>query len=680
MRVKPYSPVLYNSFGTELPRKNKALEAQAMHPGKPLTDQARAYQEALAAYKKAERAFSKALTQRTNDFETHLSSAEGALLKRLKIRLFEAEEKQRFYEPYVSLSYNAELRHAVSALECEQLPEIIEAYMSAERDIREAQARLMGMDSKQEQRVTAELAQFKSIQKERYKQGVDALREKRRDHLISDKALRNGIAELKRDMRSQIEIKSYDLPTKAEKALISSKRHFLKKGIRRSLKVLESNISDLRRRIPVEVPGRFPLASFLSIPIPGLGQLFNRQYLKALLFGIGALFIYFVAIPYALGYGNYQGWGIPGLVSLAEGGRKIDKSLIYMIEGIVAIFLLIFALGIYILAFKDAHHTEKNKLRGIRPKNWFETRAAIEQEGFPYMVSLPALVVTVFIVLVPIATAILLSFTNMDPQHQSKFSWVGLENYKIIATGSGLAGSVFWKILLWSVIWTLAATTLAIVVGFFLAILANNARIRGKLFFRIVFLLPWAVPAFITIMFFSIMLSPDGALTTLLGSWFGIHYSIKTDPTLSRVALILLQTWLGSSYVFLLSTGVLQAIPGDLYEAAEIDGASAWQKLRRITLPLVLFQTAPLLVGQYTFNFNNFSIIYLFNSGGPFNPVEYGNLAGSTDLLISYIFKLTMENQYQSIGAAITIVISLGLMFFAFIGFKNSKAFKEERL
>jgi len=94
----------------------------------------------------------------------------------------------------------------------------------------------------------------------------------------------------------------------------------------------------------------------------------------------------------------------------------------------------------------------------------------------------------------------------------------------------------------------------------------------------------------------------------------------------------------------------------------------------------VLFQTAPLLVGQYTFNFNNFSIIYLFNSGGPFNPSKYGNLAGSTDLLISYIYKLTMENQYQSIGAAISIVISLGLMLFAFIGFKNSKAFKEERL
>ena len=138
-----------------------------------------------------------------------------------------------------------------------------------------------------------------------------------------------------------------------------------------------------------------------------------------------------------------------------------------------------------------------------------------------------------------------------------------------------------------------------------------------------------------------------------------------------------MQGWLGSAYVFLISTGVLQGIPSDLYEAAEIDGATGFQRTMKITIPLVLFQTAPLLVGQYTFNFNNFSIIYLFNQGGPFNPSLYGNMAGSSDLLISYIYKLTIENQYQSIGAAITIVISIVLMIFSYIGFKNSKAFKE---
>jgi arabinogalactan oligomer/maltooligosaccharide transport system permease protein len=285
-----------------------------------------------------------------------------------------------------------------------------------------------------------------------------------------------------------------------------------------------------------------------------------------------------------------------------------------------------------------------------------------------------------FTVLVPIATKIMLSFTGMDPKHQSKFSWVGIQNYKLIALGQGLAGEIFWYILFWTVMWTLLSTTLAILIGFTLSLLANNERVIGKTFFRTVYILPWAVPAFITIMFFSIMFSPDGALTEILNNIMGRRIEVKSDPTLTRIVLILLQGWLGSAYVFLLSTGVLQGIPGDLYEAADIDGATAWQKVRHITLPIILFQTAPLLVGQYTFNFNNFSIIYLFNGGGPFNPSQYGNLAGSSDLLISYIFKLTMENQYQSIGAAITSLISIGLMFFAYLGFRNSKAFKEERL
>nr|WP_242693982.1 sugar ABC transporter permease [Proteiniclasticum aestuarii] len=268
----------------------------------------------------------------------------------------------------------------------------------------------------------------------------------------------------------------------------------------------------------------------------------------------------------------------------------------------------------------------------------------------------------------------------MDPKNQSKFPWVGFGNYKLIALGEGLAGSVFWQILAWTVIWTLLATTLAIFIGFGLALLANNPRIKGKGILRMIYLLPWAVPAFITIMFFSIMFSSTGALTEIIENVFGVLIDFKNDTFWSRFILIMLQGWLGSSYVFLLSTGVLQAIPEDLYEAADIDGANSWQKIRKITLPMVLFQTAPLLVNQYTFNFNNFSIIYLFNGGGPFNPSVYGNLAGSSDILISYIYKLTMDNQYQAIGAAISIVISLGLMIFAFIGYKNSKAFKEERL
>ena len=326
-----------------------------------------------------------------------------------------------------------------------------------------------------------------------------------------------------------------------------------------------------------------------------------------------------------------------------------------------------------ILSFKDVNKVEKEEIKGTRVRSWCETRQSVSEDGLPYLVSMPALVIIIFIVFIPIVTTILLSITGMDPEHQAKFSWDIISNYKMIALGEGMAGSIFWKILGWTIIWTLGATTLAIFIGFALALLLNNERIKGKTFFRSVYLLPWAVPAFITILFFSILSSE------MLRGFFGEGLQIKNDPFVSKVVLICIQGWLGSSYIFLLATGVLQSINKDLYEAADIDGASAFKKLIKITIPLVLFQTAPLLVGQYTFNFNNFSNIYLFNSGGPFNPVVYGNLAGETDILISYIYKLTIENQYQALGAAITVIISIALMVIAYIGYRNTDAFRKEK-
>lgn len=298
-------------------------------------------------------------------------------------------------------------------------------------------------------------------------------------------------------------------------------------------------------------------------------------------------------------------------------------------------------------------------------------------DGFPYLITTPALLVIIFIVLVPIFTAILISFTDMNPKNQNKFHWIGLENYITIAKGQGIAGQAFWKIFGWTLIWTIGASTLAIVLGFIFALLVNNERIKAKKFFRTVYLLPWAVPAFITIMFFSIMTSRGGVFSETLGSIFNTSLDIKNDAFQTRLALILIQGWLGHSYIFLLTTGVLQAIPKDLYEAASIDGANGLKQTFKITIPLVLFQIAPMLINQYTFNFNNFSIIYLYNQGGPFNPKVYGNLAGSSDILISYIYKLTMESQYQAIGAAITIFISIILIIISYLGYRKSSAFKE---
>lgn len=701
-----YNVYLYDEIGNEYERKNLYLKEVAIleekiQEGSGNTESLKETLKTLKAGKKNhsyikklndyhtdEKAFKRSLREKVASYKKKVNGQYSRKVLKLQVNLLRSQEALVFYKKYVPLSYDAELKYEESCIKVEQLQEIIESVLLNEKRLEETIAEGKKIKDEDEAKEKASFEAFKTEQKKIYDDGCAILVEKRNKGLISKKALINERGELKKKMDEALTVKSYDSPKKSNKELIGNIKYQLSKGFRRDLNVMQSNISDYRRKTPVEIEKKSPIYAYLTWMLPGVGQLLNKQYIKGLFFFLLSAFMYFVAIPYALGFGNYQGQGVAGLMTLAEGGRKIDRSIIFMIEGIMALFLVLIVVAIVIISFKDVLTIEKKRIKGTRQRNWFETWTNVTEEGFPYMVSMPALFAIIFIVLVPITTAILLSFTNLDPDHQNKFQWIGIDNYKMIAMGEGVAGGPFWQILWWTVTWTVLATTLAIAIGFMLALITNNERIKGKAFFRSVFILPWAVPAFITIMFFSIMFSQNGILTTHLNSF--LHYFkligvddwlvVKNDPFWSRVTLIGLQGWLGSAYVFLLSTGVLQAIPADLYEAAQIDGATAWQKLRKITLPIVLFQTAPLLVGQYTFNFNNFSIIYLFNGGGPFNPTKYGNLAGSTDLLISYIYKLTMENDYQAIGAAITIVISIGLMLFAFIGFKNSKAFKEEKL
>lgn len=668
-----YKLEIRDSFGNVHERKNQYILDSIKNVDGQVNKKTHPYNKKLKEFKQAEKTFLKSL----NKVDAHIENGDSRSIKNLKRRLSKAQLKKDFYGKYLDLTYDAVLQYEIAEAEKDQIPEILNHYEELNEKLSESEERLKSLKPSELKGRESEIEIKKKEEIERFHQKTNEINKKYSDGLISKKAKKTegkiAIREHKEKL-NEIELLN---ESKSIKETIENLKHRKKIDVKSMDNVLESYISNIRRKTPVEVEQKKPFISFLTVVLPGLGQLLNGQKMKAFLFFLGSLFIYLIAIPYALGFGNYQGDGIAGLITLAEGGRRLDRSIMFMIEGIIAIILVILALFIFIMSFKDVHRVEKEKIEGIRPKNWFESKEVIATDGFPYLASSPGYILTIFIVLIPIITAILISFTNLDPNHQSKFNWIGIENYKILFLGRGVAGKAFWLILIWTLIWTLGATTLAILLGFVLALLANQERIKGKPIFRTIYLLPWAVPAFITIMFFSLMVGRQGPITELFKNVFNITLDVKSNPTLTRISLILLQGWLGSSYIFLLSTGVLQGIPKDLYESADIDGATGFQKTWRITIPLVLFQTAPLLISQYTFNFNNFSIIYLFNGGGPFNPSKYGNLAGSSDILISYIYKLTMESNYQALGAAISILISLVLMFFAYIGFKNTKAFKE---
>lgn len=668
-----YQKDLVDDRGKTYPRKNEYIKD--IIDGKNPDRNSHPYIIKLNEYQKKEKELLDKAKKEADSLET--SSENSSEFKDLNKKLYISKAMVDFYEENSYLTYDASLKAKQAEIYLNQIPQIIEHDLDLKNKLTDKSNKISLLSEKELNDANEKIAKEKKLLEEEYQKSLANLKESFEKNLISAKAYKSEKEKYKKRFEDSNKAIEFLNPKNSLEEEIKSLKYKVKQDVKEQRKILASDLAEARRRNPVETEKTSPWRSIVSLPLPGLGQLLNGQWQKALVFFLGSLFIYLIAIPYALGFGNYQGEGISGLISLAANGGRLDRSILFMIEGILAIVFLLIALFILIVSFLDVRKVEKAESLGVRPNNWFETVNILRTDGFPYLITTPALLVIIFIVLVPIFTAILISFTDMNPKNQNKFHWIGLENYITIAKGQGIAGQAFWKIFGWTLIWTIGASTLAIVLGFIFALLVNNERIKAKKFFRTVYLLPWAVPAFITIMFFSIMTSRGGVFSETLASIFNTSLDIKNDAFQTRLALILIQGWLGHSYIFLLTTGVLQAIPKDLYEAASIDGANGLKQTFKITIPLVLFQIAPMLINQYTFNFNNFSIIYLYNQGGPFNPKVYGNLAGSSDILISYIYKLTMESQYQAIGAAITIFISIILIIISYLGYRKSSAFKE---
>jgi arabinogalactan oligomer / maltooligosaccharide transport system permease protein len=405
--------------------------------------------------------------------------------------------------------------------------------------------------------------------------------------------------------------------------------------------------------------------------LPGFGQFYNKQYAK------GAIFFILLSSFYSVSH-DFIANGMWGLFTLGEHLPE-DNSVFLMAKGIIALIILIFAVLIYLLSIFDAYSNgrlrdENKPLNSIRS----QYRNVINA-GFPYLMISPGFFLLIFVVVFPIVFGFAIGFTNYNLYNSPPaklIDWVGFNNF-INIFKINLWRKTFIDVLQWTVIWTFLASTLQCSVGVLLAILVNQKDLKFKPLIRTIFILPWAVPGFVTILIFTGMFNDSfGVINNVILDCFGIEPKAwLTDPFWTKTALIMIQTWLGFPFVFAMTTGVLQAIPGDLYEAATMDGASKFQQLRTITLPLVLYSIAPILITQYTFNFNNFNIIYLFNNGG---PAVIGSNAGGTDILVSWIYKLTMSSSQYSIASAITLLLSIFVVGIALWQFRMTKSFKDE--
>lgn len=229
---------------------------------------------------------------------------------------------------------------------------------------------------------------------------------------------------------------------------------------------------------------------------------------------------------------------------------------------------------------------------------------------------------------------------------------VGLANYERLLTNSTVAGQ-FGAAFVWTLVFAGGSVLLTFALGFALALILNDDRLKGRRLYRSILIMPYAIPGFISLLVWSNFYNRDfGLINELLGldlNWFG-------DPTLAKVAVLLTNLWMGFPYMFIVSTGALQAIPKELTEASRMDGASPFQATSKIVLPLLLVAVAPLLVSSFAFNFNNFNAIQLLTEGGPFPD---GSGRGSTDILISMIYRIAFGGSGADFGFASAVSVCL---------------------
>jgi ABC-type sugar transport system permease subunit len=235
---------------------------------------------------------------------------------------------------------------------------------------------------------------------------------------------------------------------------------------------------------------------------------------------------------------------------------------------------------------------------------------------------------------------------------------VGFENFVRLFTSPALRGPLF-SIFAWTVIFALLSVLTTFVLGLLLALVLNEPYMPLRRLTRVLMIVPYALPAFISVLIWRGMLNP---VIGIIGSNFDPGWF--SSPFWAKVGILIINLWLGYPYMFLITTGALQGIPTDLYEAARVDGANGIQQFWRITLPLLLVSVGPLLIGSFAFNFNNFTIIQLYANGGPPIPGT-PTPAGYTDILISYTFKLAFGGGR---GADLGLASAIAIVIFVIVG------------
>lgn len=310
-----------------------------------------------------------------------------------------------------------------------------------------------------------------------------------------------------------------------------------------------------------------------------------------------------------------------------------------------------------------------------------------KEKYLPLLYIAPAVILMIFLTLLPNIYSLYIAFTNYSLYHFKHFDFVGLRNFARIMSGAEI--QVFIKVFIWTMIWALVSVLGMVLIGLAIALPLNNKHLKFKNFYRTLFIVPWAIPAFITVLMWQGILNSDmGAVNLILtklyqfaplkGLFDMVHFNGKIpwldQASWARISVLVVNIWLGFPFMMSIILGALQAIPNELYEAASVDGAPPMKQFTAITVPLLRGAMLPVLISSFAFNFNQFGSIYLLTGGG---PAVLGMRAGATDILVTYSYKLAFNMFRFGMACAYAVFIFAIIASLSSVNFKLTGAFED---
>ena len=427
------------------------------------------------------------------------------------------------------------------------------------------------------------------------------------------------------------------------------------------------------------------VATKLSFVVMGAANLANKQYLKGLIFLFSQIAFFYWLIRNglrALSMLATLGTQSQGLVFDERLGIEVlqegDNSMLLLLFGIAAIVICLLLVGLYVINLKSARNIHELKKAGKKIPSTMDDLASLLNERFhATLMTIPLLGVLLFTVL-PLLYMISIAFTNYDHTHlppKNLFTWVGFVNFGNVISGN--MADTFFPVLGWTLIWATLATVTCFFFGILLALLINTKGLKFKGVWRTIFVTTMAVPQFISLLVMRNLLNGAGPINATLLNLGLIDAAIPflTDPIWAKITVIVVNMWIGIPATMLVSTGIIQNLPTDQIEAARIDGANKLQIFRNITFPQILFVMMPALIQQFIGNINNFNVIFLLTGGGPTNSDFYG--AGSTDLLVTWLYNLTVNTMDYNLASVIGILIFILSAVFSLLAYTRTNSFKE---